>query len=69
MKASVRCSVLLDSIDSRQSKRTQHEAGEALAVESSEITGYANVTDGAVKLPRVLRDRRQQLVSLQFAPT
>lgn len=49
-------------------RRTRHLAGEALAIESGEITGYANVTDGVVKLSRVLRDGRQQLVGLQFAP-
>nr|ACF98133.1 putative transcriptional activator Crp family protein [uncultured bacterium 1062] len=49
-------------------RHTRHLAGEALAIESSEITGYANVTDGVVKLSRVLRDGRQQLVGLQFAP-
>lgn len=49
-------------------RHTRHQAGELLAIESSEITGYANVTDGVVKLSRVLRDGRQQLVGLQFAP-
>lgn len=51
-----------------QSRRTRYRAGEALAVESSEVRGYANVTHGTVKLSRVLRDGRQQLVGLQFAP-
>ncbi len=52
----------------RYARHTRHEAGEALALESDEISGYANVTDGTVKLSRVLRDGRQQLVGLQFAP-
>jgi len=50
------------------SRRTRHCAGETLAVESDEVMGYANVTSGTVKLSRVLRDGRQQLVGLQFAP-
>lgn len=49
-------------------RHTRHEAGEGLVIESGEINGYANVTNGAVKLSRVLRDGRQQLVGLQFAP-
>jgi CRP/FNR family transcriptional regulator, anaerobic regulatory protein len=49
-------------------RHTRHEAGEGLVIESGEISGYANVTNGAVKLSRVLRDGRQQLVGLQFAP-
>ena len=49
-------------------RHTHHRPGEALAIESDEITSYANVTDGVVKLSRVLRDGRQQLVGLQFAP-
>lgn len=50
------------------SRRTRHGAGEALAVESDAVRGYANVMRGTVKLSRVLRDGRQQLVGLQFAP-
>ena len=49
-------------------RHTRHGAGETLAVESDEATVYANVTSGTVKLSRVLRDGRQQLVGLQFAP-
>ncbi|WP_374625014.1 Crp/Fnr family transcriptional regulator [Devosia sp.] len=49
-------------------RHTHHRPGEALTIESDEITSYANVTDGVVKLSRVLRDGRQQLVGLQFAP-
>lgn len=51
-----------------QSRRTRHEPGEALALESAETNGYANVVEGTIKLSRVLRDGRQQLVALQFAP-
>lgn len=50
-----------------QTRHTHHEAGEALTMESDEVTSYANVIDGVIKLSRVLRDGRQQLVGLQFA--
>lgn len=53
---------------STHTRHTHHLPGEALAIESDEITSYANVTDGVVKLSRVMRDGRQQLVGLQFAP-
>jgi CRP/FNR family transcriptional regulator len=36
-------------------------------MESDEVTGYANVIEGVIKLSRVLGDGRQQLVGLQFA--
>ena len=48
-------------------RHTFHDAGEALAMESDEVTGYANVIEGVIKLSRVLSDGRQQLVGLQFA--
>ncbi len=50
-----------------QARRTRHGPGETLTIESGEV-GYANVTRGAIKLSRVLRDGRQQVVGLQFAP-
>ena len=52
----------------KSARRTQHAPGDALVVEDSKLTSYANVTDGVVKLSRVLRDGRQQVVGLQFAP-
>ncbi|MBN9348611.1 MAG: Crp/Fnr family transcriptional regulator [Devosia sp.] len=52
----------------RSARRTQHAPGEPLVVEDSKLTSYANVTDGVVKLSRVLRNGRQQVVGLQFAP-
>lgn len=52
----------------RNARHTRHDAGAGLALERGEISGYANVTNGAVKLSRMLRDGRQQLVGLQFAP-
>ncbi len=52
----------------RSARHSRHAAGDPLVFENTEITSYANVTDGVVKLSRVLRDGRQQLVGLQFAP-
>lgn len=52
----------------RSARRTKHAPGDALVVEDSKLTSYANVTEGVVKLSRVLRDGRQQVVGLQFAP-
>lgn len=48
-------------------RHTFHTPGEALTMEGDEVTGYANVIEGVIKLSRVLRDGRQQLVGLQFA--
>jgi CRP/FNR family transcriptional regulator, anaerobic regulatory protein len=64
------CSVLSSEELSRMAGHTRHtfhDAGEALAMESDEVTGYANVIEGVIKLSRVLSDGRQQLVGLQFA--
>ena len=52
----------------RSARRSRHSAGDPLVAEDSELTSYANVTDGVVKLSRILRDGRQQVVGLQFAP-
>lgn len=52
----------------RSARRTQHSPGDPLVIEDSKLTSYANVTDGVVKLSRILRDGRQQVVGLQFAP-
>jgi len=49
------------------SRRTRHGPGETLTIESGEV-GYANVTSGTIKLSRVLRDGRQQVIGLQFSP-
>lgn len=49
-------------------RRTRHDPGEPLILEDSRLTSYANVTGGIVKLSRVLRNGKQQLVGLQFAP-
>jgi CRP/FNR family transcriptional regulator len=52
----------------RHTHKARHEAGEELVGESTEITTYANVMSGVVKLSKMLEDGRQQLVGLQFAP-
>lgn len=52
---------------SGHTRHTFHDPGEPLAMESDEVTGYATVIDGVIKLSRVLSDGRQQLVGLQFA--
>ena len=49
-------------------RRSTHEPGDHLMLEDSELTSYANGTGGIVKLSRVMRDGRQQLVGLHFAP-
>lgn len=64
------CAVLTPEELSRlagHTRHTFHGPGDALAMESDEATGYANVIEGVVKLSRVLRDGRQQLVGLQFS--
>ena len=64
------CAVLTPEELSRlagQTRHTFHEPGEALTMESDEVTSYATVIDGVIKLSRVLRDGRQQLVGLQFS--
>lgn len=63
------CSVLSPEELSKlagHTRHTFHEPGDALAMESDEVTGYANVIEGVIKLSRVLSDGRQQLVGLQF---
>lgn len=47
-------------------RHSRHEAGEPVTMESDAVTGYATVIEGVIKLSRVLRDGRQQLVGLQF---
>lgn len=53
---------------SKTTHRARYGDGEELVGESTEITSYANVMKGVVKLSKVLEDGRQQLVGLQFAP-
>ena len=52
----------------RATHKARHKPGSELIGESTEITSYANVMRGVVKLSKVLEDGRQQLVGLQFAP-
>jgi CRP/FNR family transcriptional regulator len=52
----------------KSARHTQHRPGESLAYEDGEVTSYANVTGGIVKLSRLLSDGREQVVGLQFAP-
>lgn len=63
---------VLDSAElvalSRHTRLVRHSAGEELAAESMPIESYANVMRGVVKLTKVLKDGRQQIVGLQFAP-
>lgn len=71
MRHSGICAVLTASELQRlaqSARHTRHDAGAPLLFENSAITSYANVVEGVVKLSRVLRDGKQQLVGLQFAP-
>lgn len=52
---------------SSATRHTHHAQGDPLTMESDEVTSYATVIEGVIKLSRVLRDGRQQLVGLQFA--
>lgn len=53
---------------SRHTRTVREEAGTELIGESTQISTYANVMRGVVKLTKVLEDGRQQVVGLQFAP-
>lgn len=53
---------------SRHTQLVRYGAGTELIVDESEITSYANVMRGVVKLTKMLEDGRQQVVGLQFAP-
>jgi len=53
---------------SRHTRMVSYEAGEELIGESTEVTAYANVMRGVIKLTKSLDDGRQQVVGLQFAP-
>jgi CRP/FNR family transcriptional regulator len=49
-------------------RRVHHEHGEELLEEAGEITAYATIIRGVVRLVKSLADGRRQLVGLQFAP-
>ncbi len=49
-------------------RRRKIPHGETICFEDDEVVNYANIVAGAVKLTKLLRDGRQQIVGLQFAP-
>lgn len=51
----------------RHTRSTRHEAGSELFGDETDITSYANVVSGVIKLMKVLEDGRQQVVGLKFA--
>ena len=53
---------------SKHTSRKTIEPGVELVAEDQDISGYANVIGGVVKLTKILSDGRQQIVGLQFAP-
>src|SRR6218665_560091 len=52
----------------RHTHKTRLDEGSELIGASTEISSYANVMKGVVKLSKTLEDGRQQVVGLQFAP-
>ena len=53
---------------SASTRRRRIEHGETISFEEDEVVDYANIVEGAVKLTKILKDGRQQVVGLQFAP-
>lgn len=53
---------------SRHTRQAQHQPGTELQAEAEEVTSFANVMKGVIKLTKMLSDGRQQVVGLQFAP-
>lgn len=53
---------------SKHSSRRVVEAGAELMADRENVTTYANILSGVVKLTKTLVDGRQQIVGLQFAP-
>ena len=51
----------------RHTRSTRHEAGAEVFGDETDITTYANVVSGVIKLMKVLEDGRQQVVGLKFA--
>lgn len=45
-----------------------YQAGEPILNADEEITFFANIVAGSVKLTKIMADGRQQIVGLQFAP-
>lgn len=52
----------------RHTRQTRLDPGVELVGEAEPVTGYGTVMRGVVKLTKTLRDGRQQVVGLQFAP-
>ena len=53
---------------SKHTVKKTHPADQELIASGDEITTYANVMSGVVKLTKLMADGRQQIVGLQFAP-
>jgi CRP/FNR family transcriptional regulator len=53
---------------SASTRRRRIEHGETISFEEDEVVDYANIVEGTVKLTKILKDGRQQIVGLQFAP-
>ncbi|MGV8953150.1 MAG: Crp/Fnr family transcriptional regulator [Cypionkella sp.] len=51
----------------RHTHSTHHPAGAELFGDETDITSYASVVSGVIKLMKVLEDGRQQVVGLKFA--
>ncbi|WP_029042159.1 Crp/Fnr family transcriptional regulator [Cucumibacter marinus] len=52
----------------KHTRMARHSSGSELVGDEEEVTSYASVMKGVVKLTKVLKDGRQQVVGLQFAP-
>lgn len=70
----VRSSGICGALDARQlatmarhTRWTRHQAGAEVFGDETDITTYANVVSGVIKLMKVLEDGRQQVVGLKFA--
>jgi len=62
----LKTSELLRLSASTRRRKIQH--GDTIVFEEDEVVDYANIVEGAVKLTKILKDGRQQIVGLQFAP-
>ncbi len=52
----------------QSSRRKKIKKGDILVFDQDEVTEFANIVSGTIKLSKILSDGRQQLVGLQFAP-
>jgi CRP/FNR family transcriptional regulator, anaerobic regulatory protein len=57
----------LRELASRSVKR-KIESGRILQADGEQVSGYANLLQGVVKLSKIMADGRQQIVGLQFPP-